>query len=699
MFDTVWKLKELPEEETQNGEEADCPSFVSRLLAGRGVEADALEAFLNPVPEMLADPFLLPDMYEAVQRILDAVDSGEHITVYGDYDADGITASAILYHFLVNALEADADYYLPSRFAEGYGLSKNAIDEIRTRGTGLIVTVDTGIVAFDEIKYAALQDIEVVVTDHHSCADRLPACIAAVNPMRADSEFQTKQLSGAGVAYKLIEALSYTIGLDAPLEYLPIAAIGTVADSMPLLGENRIIVKNGMERMAESGFPALRLLAPLAKAKDGSITARGIAFGIAPRINAAGRMGDAECALSFFLAETEEEAQAFLEKLGALNTERQQTESGIMEAAVRPEHRVSKPEDAVLVVMGEDWHPGVSGIVASRLAERYGKPTAVLFGNESDENGTRYVRASVRSANGINIYAALSECSDLMLRFGGHEMAAGFTVAVSDVPALAARFSSAVEKRMLQKRRIPEKTADCYLPPSLLTLENASFLAKLEPFGQGNPPPVFITDGFSAVRATAVGEGGKHLKLRFAAGGAGGSAASFLDGIAFDSAVYGRMIGSVQGCACVYTLSVNEWQGERSVSLNVIDVIDGEDFVAKESGSVYNNKVNIYLNNAENAFTFTREELAVLYKALRRLGERFVFAGLYDVKRSLKAGGVDLSWFKIRYALDIFAELGFLQKEKKGVYCFVEDTGASGSKKNLTDSKLYNEMRRGGTDD
>lgn len=697
MFDAVWKIKERPEDGARDADgNGECPPFVAELLRGRGVKAEDLADFLDPVPERMADPFLLPDMTEAVQRILDAADSGEKITVYGDYDADGITATAILFHFLVKKLGVEADYYLPSRFEGGYGLSVRAVDELKKRGTGLIVTVDTGIVAFEEIKYAALQDIDTVVTDHHTCADRLPVCVAAVNPMRSDSEFPTKQLAGAGVAYKVAEALSYTVGMEAPLEYLPFAAIGTVADSMPLLGENRILVKNGMDGMAGSEFPALRLLAESARARDGGITARGVAFGIAPRINAAGRMGDASCALSFLLAETDEEAETLLARLGALNAERQRKESEILEEALLPAYQVSKPEDAALVVMGENWHPGVSGIVAARLAARFGKPVAVLFGKEADADGTYFVRASARSVGELDLYAALSECSDLMLRFGGHEKAAGFTVPLAEVPAFAARFAGAVERLASAGHLVAEKLADGYLPPALLTLENAEFLKKLEPFGQGNPEPVFITDGFAEASATAVGEKGKHLKLRLRLGEPGGGT---LEGIAFDSAVYAGMIRSLRGFACVYTLSVNEWRGMRSVSLNVTDLIDGEDFVAKQAASVYNNKVNIYLKNAENAFTFTREELVALYRALRRLGSRFTFAALFDVKTALRAEGTDLSWFKIRYALDIFAELNFLQKEKKGVYGFAGEGGSSGGKRNLTDSKLFNEMRRSNTDD
>lgn len=595
----------------------------------------------------------------------------------------------------MNYLGADADYYLPSRFKGGYGLSKQAIDAAAERETGLIVTVDTGIAAFEEIKYAAMLEIDVVVTDHHTCAERLPSCCAVVNPMRKDSEFPTRQLSGAGVAFKLVEAISQTVGIDEYIDYLPVAAIGTIGDSMPLLGENRIIAAVGMNMLQDSVFAGVRTTAHLAAGRDGHISARGIAFGIVPRINAAGRMESAECALKLFLAESDEEAAECLGRLDELNGLRRKVESEITVLACTEEHLLTGPESPVIAVMGDDWNHGVTGIVASRLTERYGKPAVVFSGKEPDENGRMITRASARSVEGINIYKLLSGASDMMLKFGGHEMAAGFTVYTEDVEDTVRKICGCAVQLASGAPKVKSIYADCYLPQELINLENAELLLKLEPFGNGNMPPVFVTDGFLYARANAVGDGKKHLKFRFGGERLDGGVVS---GIAFGSSVYNKMVNSVNSCACVYTLETNEWQGKKSVSLNVIDVIDGEDFVAKTAEMVYTKKVYYFCRTAEKAFGFTRGELAMFYKALRRYGAGFVFDSLYDIKAELKNHGLDLSWFKIRYGLDIFTEFGFIKKESKGVYFFCGNDGeaaGAGRRKSLSDSGLFNELKRG----
>ena len=693
MFDTVWKLIE-------SGEETDCGGnggsrdIVARLLRAKGMSEEETQEFLSPDMSKLADPFLLPDMSEAVERILGAVDNEEHITIFGDYDADGITATAILYNFLTVYLEAQVDYMLPSRFGEGYGMSRKAIDTIKERGTSLIITVDTGIVAFEEIKYASEAGIDVVVTDHHNCGETLPECCAVVDPMREDSLFPMKQLAGAGVAFKLVEALACSIGVEDISVYVPIAAIGTIGDSMPLTGENRIIVKNGLEMMGES-LPGVVLAAEAARGKDKKLTVRSVAFGLVPKINAAGRMGGAETALELLLSEDKKSAEELLKKLSDLNTLRQQTESKIMAEASELGHLLTSEEDLFVMAAGEEWHHGVTGIVASKLVDKYKKPAIVLSGCEPDEQGKVYMRASARSVEGVNIHGALSRGAHLMTKFGGHEMAAGFTVAEENIKPLIGIVNEALKEQKAEGSLFVTKQIDCYVPMDMLTVENAEALSVMEPFGVGNPAPIFITDGFKFVRANAVGDTKKHLKFRFA--GSEGDERTppvIVEGISFNSAVYNKMVNCVGECACVYTLDVNEWQGVKSVSLGVIDIIDCEDFVAKNSEIVYNDDVYTQKCNCikamERAFTFNREELATLYKVLKRYGEGFGFDGLYEVKAIMKASGHDISWFKIKNGLDIFAELGFIKRESKGHYSFSPESGAA--KRNLTDSRLFSEL-------
>ncbi len=690
MFDTVWKLADRGEDATLAGCEND---VVRRVLHSRGIVDECeVSAFINPTLSNMSDPFLLPDMAAAVERILAAADSGEHITIFGDYDADGVTATAILYNFLTVYLEADVDYLLPSRFGDGYGLSKKTVDTIKSRGTSLIITVDTGIVAFAEIEYASSLGIDVVVTDHHNCAEKLPDCCAVVDPMREDSSFPTKQLAGAGVAFKVAEAIAYTIGVEDVSVYLPIAAIGTVGDSMPLTGENRIIVKNGL-LLAEESLPGVRLATDSARSKDGILTARAVAFGIVPKINAAGRMGDAELALKLLLSEDAETAEEILNRLNELNTLRQHTESEITAQATSPEHMLTRDTDFITAVAGEDWHHGVTGIVASKLVEKYGKPAIVLSGRETDDEDNVYMRGSARSVDGINIYEALLCGSELMCKFGGHEMAAGFTVAVNNIEKLLELTGKDVARQRSETRYFLPKSIDCYLPQEMLTVETAERVESMGPFGVGNPMPVFITDGFKFVRSNAVGETKKHLKFRFA-GNPECLNGGIAEGIAFNTAVYNKMVNSIEGCACVYSLGVNEWQGVRSVSLNVIDIIDNEYFVAKKVQSVYNENVADCIERINESFSFTRDELVAFYRALQQSGNRFVFDTLYEVKASLKAAGIDLPWFKIRYGLEVFKELGFIKKEAKGSYCFMTDGNGTAQKRNLNDSKLFNELKR-----
>ncbi|MBQ8827895.1 MAG: single-stranded-DNA-specific exonuclease RecJ, partial [Clostridia bacterium] len=503
MFENIWITKK----NTDEGCHIDgVPDFITELLRKRGVcGEEEIISFLNPTVDKLHDPFLLPDMDKAVERILAAVDCGEHITVFGDYDADGITATAVLYHFLVNYLGADIDYYIPNRLLEGYGLSDSSIDIISERGTTLIITVDCGIAALEEVKYAAQKEIDIVITDHHKCGDILPQAVASVNPMRPDSLFPYKTLAGCGVSFKLVEAISTVIGVgEEILEYLPIVAIGTIGDSMPLTGENRIIVSNGLKNIANTSWVGLHELIKQARGRNGEsmLSATNITFSIVPRINAAGRMGDADCALELLLCDEPDKAEELAAVLSQKNTERQKIENLIFEEALKPENLKTSDLDSVVLALGYEWHHGVIGIVASKLSEKFSKPAIVLSCCEEEcKDGIMRARGSARSVPGFNLYDALKENSDMIERFGGHEMAAGLTVEINNIKQLIEGINLYAEQHEIEHTIFNTYEIDAFLTPDMLTVENAEAVAMMEPFGQGNPCPLFCTTGFADIIA------------------------------------------------------------------------------------------------------------------------------------------------------------------------------------------------------
>lgn len=688
MFEKRWITKKQKNEyEHVDG----VPDFITELLASRGITGTAeVDNFLNPTIDKLTDPFLLPDMDRAVERILAACDNGEHITIFGDYDADGITSTSVLYNFFVNYLGADVDYYIPNRLSEGYGLSLNAIDIIEGRGTSLIVTVDCGIACIEEVKYAMQKDIDVVVTDHHKCGDNIPVCVAAVNPMRPDSRFPYRTLAGCGVAFKLIEAISVMIGLgEEVLEYLPIVAVGTIGDSMPLTGENRIIVSNGLKMLKDTSWLGLSALfgsVSKAKSMDIDITASSVMFNIVPRLNAAGRMGDADSALQLLLCEDVDEAAEIAELLGQKNTERQKIEQAIVEEALKPENLKTCDADSIVLALGYEWHHGVIGIVAARLSEKFSKP-AIVLSCCMDEcmDGIISARGSARSIEGFNLYEALSQNSEFLLRFGGHEMAAGLTIEVSKIDDFIKGINKYAELNEIEQTVVQTYVIDSFLSPEMLTVENAEAVAMLEPFGQGNPCPLFCTSGFTDVHAAKVGDSGKHLKLRFVKDEDGKRIGS--EGISFNDGNYYSILAGIENCSCLYNIEVNEWQGRRSVSLKITDIIDSHYPIESDINNSCDVSEEYYTGDC---FTVEHKEMVAYFKVLKSFGERFGFSDLFRTRKVLKDNGYDFSWFKLRRGLDVFIELGFIKKSSDGIYEFNKDS----QNRSLEESALYRELKR-----
>lgn len=484
------------------------------VLAARGIDAEAARAFLSG-GQALSDPLLIAGMGRAVERIHRAMDQGERMVVFGDYDVDGITAAALLYTYL-EAAGADVYYKLPSRDEEGYGLSKSAVELMAQKGVTLIITVDNGISAVEEVDYARQLGVDVVVTDHHLPPPQLPQAVALVNPQLPDDASPCKNLSGAGVAFKLVAALD---GCE-PEEMLPfygdLAAIGTVADIMRLSGENRTLVKAGLTLLQNTDRPGLAALIRRCGFEGKTLTAENISYGIAPRLNAAGRMDDATAALRLLLCEDEDEAEELAAALDEQNTARQQTEQEITAAVVAAvEADTTYRNDRVLVVWGEGWHQGVIGIAASRVVERYGKPAVIVSIDEQGEG-----KGSGRSIAGLPLYEAIASCSQMLLRFGGHAMAAGLSIRRENLPA----FRQAVNRWAAKVAPViqpPPLNVDAPVQLGVLTEENVASLDLLAPFGSGNPAPLFVVRNAVIEGVYPAGATGRHSRVRITQAGAG----------------------------------------------------------------------------------------------------------------------------------------------------------------------------------
>lgn len=539
--------------------------FAAFLLCSRGMTDEfEVESFLYDTD--LIDPFTLPDMEKACQRIHLALEKGERITVFGDYDADGVTSTALLYSYLLSC-GANVDYYIPDRSGEGYGMNTCAIDTLKGRDTTLIITVDNGISAIEEIEYAKALGIDVVVTDHHRVGEALPDAVAVVDPHREDSLCEFSEWAGVGVAFKLICALSDTDGYELLDEYGDIIALGTVADIVSLKGENRIIVRSGMALMnarihdgsLRKGFTALIEEC----GNQQGIDASSLAFRLAPRINAAGRMGSAERALKLLLTDNMDEAREIAGEISEANAQRQAIESRITEEAIEKiEADPSLKYNKVIVVKGNDWHQGVIGIVASRLTEKYGKPCIVV--SEKDGVG----KGSGRSIDGFSLYDALSYCADTLVHYGGHILAAGLTVDMENFSAFTEKLN---EYAKGVKKPVATLSIDCKLNPASINTEILSAINILEPFGAENPQPVFGLFGMEITGIQAVGNG-KHLRINVRKNGCTIGAIMFSVSYEdFPFAVSDKVDLAVR-------LSANEYMGKVKVNVQIKDIrISGAD--------------------------------------------------------------------------------------------------------------------------
>ena len=528
------------------------PALVGRVLAHRGfTDVEEAREFLRTDPGLLHDPALMRDLPRAAARLEAALERGETIAVYGDYDVDGVTATCLLYDYF-RSRGGRVVWYVPRRLEDGYGLTCRALDALKDQGVQVVVTVDCGITAVEEARYAKDLGLELIITDHHACKDDLPQAYAVVDPHRSDCPYPFRGLAGVGVALKLAMAMGASLE-----DYADLAALGTVADVMPLADENRAIVHLGLEKFNGGCRPGLKALLEAAGIEErvNSVT---LGYALAPRINAAGRLGVTEVAVELLLSQSLAEARPLAQELCELNRRRQALEAEIY-AACAQRVEAETGQDRAIVLAGEDWHQGVVGIVASRLTDRFHKPTFMIALDGGVGKG------SCRGVEGLSLFEALQDAQDLLLGFGGHAMAAGFTVREENIPALRQRLNAWVAAQEEEPGQAGLHV-DVVLPDAaLLTEEEVMGLELLEPLGAGNPKPVFSLSA-TLSEMSRVGQEGKHMRLTLLCG------QRRLPGIFFSCPQEGWTFREGDRVEVAFTPQINEFRGRRSVQLVVQDL-------------------------------------------------------------------------------------------------------------------------------
>ncbi len=624
----------------------DLAPLTAEVMSARGYnDTDSLKSFFDLEP--LSDPYLLTDMSRAVSVINEAIENGETICVYGDYDCDGVTSTAILYDYLLN-MGAEVICYIPER-SEGYGLNKSAIDAINENGASLIITVDNGISAIEEAKYIKELGMKLVVTDHHQPSEELPEAEAVVDPYRKNCTSPFKHLAGVGVTLKLLAALDdgdYSLVCE---QYGDIAAIGTIADVVPLVSENRTIVSNGLRMIKNTENYGLISLMEESGVDPENITSTNIAFTLSPRINAAGRFGSPITALDMLTSE-EEEARGFAHELSVLNERRKKSEADICDE-IRQLLKASPQilNERVLVVSGDGWHHGVIGIVASRLLEAYEKPVLVI---SKDEDG--FAVGSARSMKGFNIFKCFESCRDILVKFGGHECAGGLTVKSEDIPKLNSMIQTYAKESTPKMPRFTI-TADKLIRGADITIKNISDLKRLEPFGTDNASPIFA---FSAAKVLAVMplKNGEHTRLDIDYDGVKLKALLFRKKTALMDVSAGDII-DIMG-----SLEINSFRGNESISLIVNDyrlhgVRQERYFSACDAYESFLRDEQLPHEYYEKALP-SREELIEIYKYI---GAQRLILTAENLYARLSARGINA--FKLLVCLDVFKETGLVAVE------------------------------------
>ncbi|WP_298653666.1 single-stranded-DNA-specific exonuclease RecJ [uncultured Eubacterium sp.] len=642
-----WVIRQADKERaSQISEKFNIDPFVAFLMVSRGIVDDIDVVNFMTDEFMLSSPFDMADMDEAVFTVSEAIENGDKICVYGDYDCDGVTSTTLLVDFL-RSKGADVCYYIPSRETEGYGLNNSVIDEIARWGVNLIITVDNGISAFDEAEHIYELGMSLVVTDHHQLTDgKLPKAEAVVNPHREDNAMDFRDFCGVGVAFKFAVAMDEDNVEDIVERYIDLVAIGTIADVMPLKEENRAFVRRGLQKLNNN---PRKSLAPLIKRNSNEITSQDIAFQICPRINAMGRMGDAKRAVEFLLCDDAAQAVSACNSLDEENANRQQVEQEIIEDVKKQIKKnprlVASP---VIVVAGKGYHHGVIGIVAAHILEKYGKPTFVIG---IDENGI--ARGSARSVEGFNIFEALTACSDDMIQFGGHPLAAGITLKEDMIEKFSADINEFAIKNYPVMPQV-ELTLDFKLSPSYLNLDLVDSLSVLEPYGAGNSQAVFGIYKLRLLGVTPLSEG-KHVRLDLQKKDTKIRVVKF--STPYDDFPYKP--GDELNLAV--KVSKNAYNGKMYLSVQAVDIrlssLDEDKYFAEKSAyDLYR-----YTGKVDESLYPTREDCAFVYKYLKKNnGYPYSLENLYLRLQD------NITYGKLMFALKAFSQGGLINY-KKGI--------------------------------
>ena len=563
-----WHIRELTADEQAAAErlsaELDISPLAGRILAGRGIRTAAeARAYIRPTLESLHDPFLMRDMGAAVDRLEKAIDNGERIMVYGDYDVDGTTAVALMYSFLRTQTD-NLIYYIPDRYTEGYGISTKGIDTAKAKGCALVIALDCGIKAVDKIAYANSLGVDVIVCDHHTPGDELPKAVAVLNMKRKDCGYPFKELSGCGVGFKLVQAYAQRKGIDKQEIYrlLPLLAMSIASDIVPITGENRVLAFYGLRALNAQPSVGMKAIMQVAGIEDKAVNISDLVYKIGPRINAAGRIKSGAEAVRLLITEDEEEAQRFAQDINVYNQDRRDYDSRTTDEALEQLEADPQNKDKhTTVVYSPEWHKGVVGIAASRLTETYYRPTIVLT---AGENGI--ISGSARSVSDFDIYTAIDSCRDLLTNFGGHKFAAGLSMHEEDLPEFKQRFEAYVAAHITPEQMVPTLEIEAEVELSELTWKLYKILQCLEPFGPGNERPLFMSRNLINNRNTRAVSDGRHLHLDVT------DRVAAIDGVAFgqgDKAVHLQNGESADIC---YYLEENTFRGRTTLQMNAQDI-------------------------------------------------------------------------------------------------------------------------------
>ena len=686
---------------------------VAKLLYNRGYTTPAsAKAFVYMESEMLLDPFKMMDVERGIDAIADAIRRGERITVYGDYDVDGVTSVCTLYLYL-KSLGAKVDYYIPNRAGEGYGVSTQAIDAIKENGSTLIITVDTGTTAVEEVEYAKSIGVRFIVTDHHECRSDLPDALAVINPHRPDCPYPFKELAGVGVVFKLICAYEEKIVGRTRIEaakrifslYADLVAIGTIADVMPIKEENRIIVRYGLAMIENTGRVGLAALIEAASAKNDAqrsaqrkkktkITSGYIGYTIAPRINAAGRIKEASLAVELFLSNDSRRAKEIAEELCRTNKERQTEENKIMQEAYEKIGQYDIEKNPVIVLDADTWHHGVIGIVASRITERYTRP-AILVSFEGNEEGTPHMehmgKGSGRSIKGMNLVDALCYCQEHLVKFGGHELAAGLSVTRAELDNFRRLINEYARENLTEKDMIQTVEADCELDFGDVNVALAKGIQLLEPYGVSNPIPVFVLRGVTVNDINGISDG-KHTRLSL------GNGRYTLSAMYFSNSPDSLGVYVGDKVDVMFNLDLNEWGGRESAQLIVRDLkpsVSEKEKQREELDRFEEIRCGAPFTPEEDVIP-SREDFAAVY----RFVQASVRSGIdvlkhRDILSRIKGSdsSVSINYAKLKVIIMVFKELNIVSIEDLSDEVYKFKLHYSTTKAKLDKSTLLRRLR------